>query len=372
MVRTASLQSGTTSIMPMRFLIVLGTVMVLLPLEAATAQDRHPPKVIVTAVERAPYAPILTLTGEVQARKESVLSFLPAGRVISSSVEVGDVVEAGAELARLDPARQEADVLAAQAGLSAAVAQLEQVRLQHDRVERLFELGNATASSFDDAVAAWRTAQESVIAAEARLSSAQRALDDTILHAPSEGIVTTRSIDVGQIVQPAQPAFVLAENGARDAVFDVHERALLAMPETTTIALHLAVDASTIYTGVLREISPSLDPHLGTVRVRVAIEAGADAVPLGATIIGTASAEATERIILPVETLASLNGNPAVWVVDPDTLTVSAQAVSIVDVADGAIVLDQEALPQGALVVLRGPRALRDGLIVTPMEETAQ
>ena len=59
--------------------------------------------------------------------------------------------------------------------------------------------------------------------AKAELGRAREALGDTELHARAAGVITARSLEVGQIVQAAQSVFTLAQDGERDAVFDVPE-----------------------------------------------------------------------------------------------------------------------------------------------------
>ncbi|SDG96351.1 efflux RND transporter periplasmic adaptor subunit [Pelagibacterium luteolum] len=338
-------------------------ILLAIPLTTTAEQAVSAPRVNVVPVERGHYAPALTMTGEVQAQKTSALSFSTSGRVIAWMFDVGDRVAEGAALARLDASQQEAAVAAAEANLSAARAQLEQAEAHHDRAQRLFEQGNTTLAGLDEAVTAFRVAQEAVVAGEAQLAAAEKRLEDTVLRAHAAGIITSRVVDTGQVVQAMQPIFSLAENGARYAVFDVHERALLTIPDEIVIALSLATDRSQSYNGILREISPVLDPLLGTVRVKVEIEE-AHELPLGATIIGAASGQPTEAIILPVETLASIEGRSAVWVVDPMSETVEAREISILDVTDGSIVLPVDALPEGTLVVSKGPRSLRAGQTV--------
>src|ERR1700733_12845334 len=75
----------------------------------------------------------LTLTGEVQARFRTDLSFRVNGRVIARLVDVGAHVDAGDVLARLDPAEQQADFDAATASVAATEAQLRVAQATFDR-----------------------------------------------------------------------------------------------------------------------------------------------------------------------------------------------------------------------------------------------
>ena len=62
------------------------------------------------------------------------------------------------------------------------------------------------------------------------------ALGYTDLRASASGIITARNIEVGQVAQAAQSAYTLAEDGGRDAVFDVYESIFLSTLDSDTIS----------------------------------------------------------------------------------------------------------------------------------------
>ena len=163
----------------------------------------------------------LTLTGEVQARFRADLSFRVSGRVLARQVDVGTHVNAGDLLARLDPAEQQADFDAATAGVAAAVAQLRVAQATFDRQSQLLSSGFTTRVAYDQAQEQLRTAEGTLESAKAELGRSREALGDTELHARAAGVITARSLEVGQVVQAAQPVFTLAQDGEHDAVFDV-------------------------------------------------------------------------------------------------------------------------------------------------------
>ena len=68
-----------------------------------------------------------------------------------------------------------------------------------------------------------RSAEAPLEAAKAQLGTAKDALGYTELRAGAAGVITARSLEIGQVVQAAQSVFTLAQDGDRDAVFDVYE-----------------------------------------------------------------------------------------------------------------------------------------------------
>ena len=270
--------------------------------------------------------------------------------------------------ARLDPREQQADLAASQAGVEAAQAQLDQANSEFARQDALYRQGLTTRSVFEQAQEAVRTAQASLDAAQAQQATSADALSYTQLRATAPGVVTARDIEVGQVVQAAETAFSVAEDGPRDAVFHVYERILFERPQTDHIALSLATDPSVSTTGSIREISPAVDTTTGTVRVKVGIYDVPDRMNLGSAVVGQALLPGTRGVIVPWSALASDAGQPAVWVVDIDTGTTDLRPVRIQAYETGRIIL-AGGVDAGEAVVVDGTKYLRPGEKVSVIEE---
>ncbi len=102
----------------------------------------------VQSVKLVKFTPKVTLTGEIAARVQSDLSFRVGGRIIERKVEVGQHVETGEVLARLDPKVQEADVEGASAGVQAAEAKLRQMTSDFERKQKLLKTGFTTQRDY--------------------------------------------------------------------------------------------------------------------------------------------------------------------------------------------------------------------------------
>jgi membrane fusion protein, multidrug efflux system len=306
----------------------------------------------------------LTLTGEVQARYRADLSFRVSGRVLERLVDVGAHVNAGELLARLDPAEQQADFDAATAAVAAAEAQLRVAQATFDRQTSLISSGFTTRVAYDQAQEQLRTAQSTVESAKAELGRAREALGDTELHAPAAGVITARSLEVGQVVQAAQSVFTMALDGERDAIFDVPESMFSGDVDHGHVSLALVSGPDITAVGYVREISPAVDPRSSTVRVKVAIQNPPPAMTLGSAIAGTAGTKAATEITVPWTALTATGSKSAVWIVDPKTSTASLKPV-IVGAYEAGAVLIKEGLEAGDRVVIDGGKLLSSGQPVT-------
>ncbi|WP_407187227.1 efflux RND transporter periplasmic adaptor subunit [Bradyrhizobium centrosematis] len=306
----------------------------------------------------------LTLTGEVQARFRADLSFRVSGRVVARTVDVGAHVNKGDVLARLDPAEQQADVDAATAAVASAEAQLRVAMATFERQKALIASGFTTRSVYDQAQEGLRTAEGLLEGAKAQLATARDALGYTVLRAEADGVITARNLEVGQVVPAAQPVFSLAQDGERDAVFEVYESVFLGETDSRRVTLALVSDPSVTATGEVREISPAIDAKSSTIRVKVSIGNPPAAMTLGSAVVGTVMAKPQNEIALPWSALMAAGRKPAVWTVDPKTQTAALRPVTVGTYEAGQVLI-RAGLEPGERVVIDGGKMLSLGQSVT-------
>ena len=302
----------------------------------------------------------VTLTGVVQARYSADLSFRVTGRVVERFVDVGAHVHAGDLLARLDPTEQQADLEATTAAVAAAESQLRVAEIKFQRQKTLMGNHSTAQVVFDQTQEELRSAQSSLETAKAQLGTAKDALGYTELRASVAGVVTKRSLEVGQVVQAAELVFTLAQDGERDAVFDVYETIFLGGFDPEHISLALVSDPSVTAVGRVREVSPVIDPKTSTVSVKVAIQNPPAKMVLGSAVAGTAKASPLKQITIPWSALMSSGSKPAVWIVDPATGTVALKTIEVGSHHAESVVV-KAGLTPGERVVVDGGKLLSIG-----------
>jgi RND family efflux transporter MFP subunit len=360
--------SANASLLPPKtvpmILACAATVLFLAGCQKQEAADKKLPVMVRTeTVAITDYALRTSLTGVIAARTLNNLSFRVGGRVAERLVDVGQHVDQDAVLARIDPQEQESDLRSAQADLDAAQAQLTQAAAAFERQKSLLAQGFTTRRDYDAADQALKVAQGSVEQAQSALSNARENLSFTELRAGAAGVVTARQVEAGQVVQAAQTVFTVAEDGDRDAVFNVHETLVAGSSPAPAVTITLLSDPQVKAVGKVREISPVVDPASASVRVKVAIPDTPAAMPLGAAVIGSASAKPSKAVILPWQALTSSDGKPAVWVVDTSTRTVATTLVNVLAFDSGVVVVDK-GLEAGQSVVTAGGQLLSPGATV--------
>jgi membrane fusion protein, multidrug efflux system len=91
----------------------------------------------------------VVLTGHVRAEDEPALAFRIGGRMIERPVNVGDRVEAGQVLAKLDPENELNALRSAESALAAAQGQLTYARGDFERQRQLLANGHTPRARFD-------------------------------------------------------------------------------------------------------------------------------------------------------------------------------------------------------------------------------
>lgn len=316
----------------------------------------------VTTAELVPHATRQVLAGTVEARAETPAAFLISGRLDRLDFAVGDRVKKGEVLATVSRVEQQADVDAAQAGVTAARLRVEQVKSSLDRQKSLWDQGLTTRSALDAAQTSWETATGDLERANAQLDLAQEALGYTSLLAPADGVVINKLAEADEVVQAGSPVYVIAEDGPRNVVINVQETAVAAWRDAMAITVTPAAGQGTSTAGTISEIAPALD-NTGTVPVKIAIDSD---FPLGAAVRVELTQAPSDRVVLPAQALGQEHGKPTVWLVAEDSSV--RQAPVVVDSYETGTVVIAGGLATGDVVVVAGGQFLSPGQKVETRE----
>ena len=327
--------------------------------EAETAAPAARPVRTITVEKRTAGVP-LSFSGRIEAEDEVALAFRISGRLLESNGKLGDRVQPGQVMARLESQNELNALRQAQAGLAAAQGQLTQARNHFDRQETLLAQGWTTRANYDVATQARQTAQSQVDAAEAQLKTAHDLVSFTELTADAPGVITAIGPSAGEVVQAGQMMFRLARQEGRDAVFDVPAQLIRSAPSDPQITVSLADDPTETARGRVREVAAQANAVTRTFEVKVGLTEPPPAMRLGATVIGRLETNAGPIIEIPATALTRSNQQPAVWIVDPSSRTVSMRNVDILRFEQAKVVVSQ-GLDTGEIVVTAGVQALHPG-----------
>jgi membrane fusion protein, multidrug efflux system len=232
--------------------------------------------------------------GTVRSADVSVLSAQIAGTVREIPVQAGDRVRRGQLLAAIDDSAPRAQVEAAQAGVQEAsqgIAEVEQALLAAKadrqfaeatlkRYQMLLEKNSLSQQEFDGAEAKYKAAlanehalearKQQIVArnqqAQAQKSSAETTLSYSRIVAPSDGVVTQKSVDAGTVVMPGMPILTMEETS--------HYRLEASLPGDFVAKVKVGEETQVAtsrgnFQGRVAEVVPATDPASRTFLVKV-------------------------------------------------------------------------------------------------------
>ncbi len=307
-------------------------------------------------------------SAEVRARVESRLGFRVAGKLIKRQAEVGQRVQAGQVLAQIDPQDYKLAADAARAQVAAASTNRDLAAADFKRFQTLKDQNFISGAELERRETALKAAQAQLEQAQVQLKSQGNQAGYATLVADVSGIVTAVEAEPGQVVSAGTPVVRIAQDGARDVVFNVPEDRVRQWSVGTEVAIKRWTDNS-IASGRIREIGASADPVTRTFPIKVLVDA--DKAPaLGSTVYvqppsGYAGVQA---IKLPTNTLFLQGQTSHVWLLDKTTMTVKSTPVQVAT-ADGNQAVIAGGIAPGAWVVTAGVHVLSPNQKVTIYQE---
>jgi HlyD family secretion protein len=226
-------------------------------------------------------APILTASGYLVARKQSVVSSRIQGRITKLLVEEGSVVKEGDVLATLDNADILAAIAKAKADIEYSKADLAEALRQERLQEGLYKDKVTSQDALDAAKAKVALAEAAIEQNKANLQVQQANLDFTTVRAPFAGIVVKKMTEAGESVAPIPPGVnistssgaivAIADMNSLEAEVDVNESNVAQLQSGQPAEITVQAIPNHTYKGVLRQVIPTADRTKATVTVKVSI-----------------------------------------------------------------------------------------------------
>jgi RND family efflux transporter MFP subunit len=311
--------------------------------------------------------------GVVDAIQRADLSFRIQGKIIEILVREGDMVDKDQLLARLDPTDYQIVLNDRKASYATATA-------NYDRAKKLVAKDAISKVEHDKIRAAYHTAK-------ANLDAAEQDMKYTSLKATFPGYIARRHVENFEEVRRKQTVFTLQDISELEIKVDV--------PETIMIQLRRAIEPGKVtqpkremyavfnqikdvkFPLTTKEVSTTADPNTRTFQATLKMEhpESHNILP-GMTTTVFAEVLPTERgdtvsVLLPVSAVVvDIGKDPIVWILDEDTMTVSAKPVTVGDMSTDSITVF--GIDAGQRVVTAGAAFMREGMKVTLLQTGEQ
>src|SRR4029453_5774549 len=185
-----------------RFVPWLAVIIALLIIAAVLLQSRnggaanYPP----ATITRRPITQAVTATGTLNPVVNVQVGSQVSGNIAKLFVDFNSHVKAGQVVAQIDPRFFQATVSQAEGDLANAQAALELAKVNAKRTQELFTKKTSSEADVDQAIANLHQAEANVKIKQGALDKAKADLDHCTITSPIDGVVISRSVDVGQTV----------------------------------------------------------------------------------------------------------------------------------------------------------------------------
>ena len=303
---------------------------------------------------------VVTASGTVSAWEEVPVGAETGGLTATAVLtDEGRYVRQGQVLVQLNDTLLRAQLRQQEASVQAAQATLSQADNALARARELRERGFLAQAGLDNAIAQQATAQAQLNAAIAARAETQARVAQAAIRAPVSGLVISRSVTRGQIVQPGSELFRIVRDGRLelDAQVPETEIALIRSGQSVTVRSDDVGETS----GSVRLVTPEVDPETRLGVARISLLSGGGLRP-GMFARAEIAVGAAPAVVVPSASIIYRENRAGVYVL-ADGGVARFQEVTVLARRDDFTSVD--GLAAGTRVVVEGAGFLGDGDRVT-------
>ncbi|MFZ5810772.1 MAG: efflux RND transporter periplasmic adaptor subunit [Thermodesulfobacteriota bacterium] len=347
--------------------------------EDAPPFEKPPTPVEVVAVEATPVGESLVYSASLIPNERVDLAFKVGGYVRdiatvpgpdgkSRILQKGDKVARGMVLAALRDDDYQAALRKASAARDEELASLREAQVNFERYQTLFSQKVVARSEYDKAKEKLDYYKATVDRTTHQIEEAGIQLRDTVLKAPLDGLILSRSIEKGALVASGTLAFVLADLSTVKAVFGVPDFVLPLIAPGDAVPITVEALGNEVFPGTVLAVAPSADPKSRVFDVEVRIANPDLRLKDGMVASAKLSGDSAPRLVVPIGAVVRDTADPAgfmVYVLDEAAgkTTARARKVAVGDVAGNRAILTDGPAP-GEKVVTTGATMVHDGAVV--------
>ncbi len=252
------------------------------------------------------------ISGALVADRTASIRAEVAGSVVAVLKDPGAHVTAGTPLVRIDDAAIRDAWLSAKSGVTQAQLAYDLAKRDQDRADKLLAAGAIATNAAEQARRGAVAAQAMLDDAKARLASAQKNLDNTVVTAPYDGIVSERQVNPGDVVAPGAPLVTVVDPSTMRLEGSVPAEQLGAVRLGAPVTFTVTGYPGRTFTGTISNIYPSADPGTRQVRLYARIPNAGNGLVAGLFADGRIAATSHAGLVVPLTAVDQRGLKPAV------------------------------------------------------------
>lgn len=311
---------------------------------------------------------------EIQANRETSLSFRVDGPLTNIAKEPGERVEEGELLMQLDPRDYRDRIRILEAELQGSLARADKASQDFARAKQLYKKDVIAKADYD--LARSRSASENAVVKNirAQLSVAKHQLKDTSLRAPYKGTVTAQLVENHEMIRAGQVVMRMHDISMLEITTNVPENdiGLLLLEKGSRAVLTVPSLENSFFTAKLKEWSTEADKTTRTYKVTFSLDAPEnDSLLPGMTAEIKLQNLKTRKpaITVPLDAVtADIEGNSIVWTYDEESETVATKQIVTSEMYDDNRIIVASGLDGNELVVTGSTHFLVEGMQIEPLK----
>ena len=254
-------------------------------------------------------------TGTVRAVNQSSIQAQVTATATLVYVKIGDSVQRGQTLLRLNNQDNASRLAQARANLAATQAQANQARNMMQRKKRLLDQGFISQVEYEQSQLDYRAQMENVRAQQANVDIALKADQDGTITSPIHGVITQRQVEPGQTVAAGQTLFEIVDPKQLEIQAKLPSELQAALKIGQKIEYQLQGQAN-IFNAQISRVSPVADLASRQIEFFATPLERLPSLSIGAFVDGYILANSTiSGQIIPLNTIHDIPNKPYVWVI---------------------------------------------------------
>ena len=322
--------------------------------------------------------------GQAKATQEVDLSFRVAGPLVTFPVNVGDKVNKGEEVARIDPRDFEVDLRNAQGQLDKAKAVLQKAETDYERLARIKkrDAGAVSQALIDRSLQQVESSKAEIRSLKASVDAARDRLGYSYLKAPFDGIVAATYVENHEDVKAKQPIVRLIDHSEIEMIVNIPENLISHADYLETAGKVLKVRFDSFpdreIEAQIKEIGKEASKTTRTYPVTLVMDQPEDIKILpgmagnAASSVPPAGMQDQSQVVIPETAVFSPDeNNTYVWVIDDKVKKVSKREVKTGKLLDSGIEV-LEGIQPGEWIATAGVHYLKEGQQVRILSFSAE
>lgn len=271
----------------------------------------------IAAIEARELRVVLPVSGTLTALNQATVKAKVAADVRETLVPEGVKVARGQVVMRLDTADLQARLATQQAAQEEAKARLALAQKNHDSNLALLKQKFISQNAFDTAQNSVELAQAGMKSATSQLDIARRALDDAVVRAPIDGIISKRFVQPGEKAVPDMPLFAMVDLAQLILEAQVPAGEIPRVQTGQDVAFKVDGFPGRSFSGKVARINPAAEAGSRAMTVYIAVNNADGALRSGMFAKGGITLEKTAVMpLLPLAALRQENGANVVYKIE--------------------------------------------------------